>query len=55
MIIHWYDDCVRLTGRWSRLVHHEFEPHDYVQPPTRCTSATAAGSYFELAFTGKTA
>ena len=53
--IHWYDDCVRLTGRWSRLTEDVKEPHDYVQATARYTATTAPGSYFELAFTGKTA
>lgn len=39
MYIHWYDSAVRLTGRWSRNDRN-------------CTTASAPGAYFELAFTG---
>ena len=53
MFIHWYDECVRLTGRWSRLTEDVVEPHAHFNPTARYTATTAAGSYFELAFTGK--
>ena len=52
MFVHWYDDCVRLTGRWSRLREAPTDPHDYVHPGIAAATAGAPGSYFELAFTG---
>lgn len=52
MFIHWYDDCVRLTGRWSRLTKSPQDPKTYIQPPYLATTTTAPGSYFELAFEG---
>ena len=55
MFIHWYDESVRLTGRWSRLNADGKDPHVYMQPTARFTTTTAAGSYFELAFEGKDA
>ena len=53
MFIHWYDPSVRLTGRWSRLEQDAQDPHIFVKPTARYTTATAAGSYFELAFVGE--
>ena len=52
MFVHWYDDCVRLTGRWSRLGKPAQNPKSYIQPPYIATTTTAAGSYFDLAFVG---
>lgn len=55
MFVHWYDPSVRLTGRWSRLAKDGNDPRVFVQPSSAYTTTTAAGSYFELAFEGKTA
>ena len=55
MFIRWNDPCVRLTGRWTRLIEEGSDCHVFVQPPTAHTTTTAAGSYFELAFRGETA
>ena len=55
MFIHWYDPAVRLTGRWSRLAEDGRDAHVFIQPTARFTTATAPGSYFELAFTGENA
>ena len=52
MFINWYDQSVRLTGRWSRNYKPRFDHHIFNQPTTAYTTTTAAGSYFELAFTG---
>lgn len=53
MFIHWYDPAVRLTGRWSRVQAGDADPHRYVNASCDCTTTTAAGSYFELAFSGR--
>ena len=55
MFIHWYDKSVRLTGRWSRLTQPGNDHHLFMQFPTEYTTATAAGSYFELAYEGQMA
>lgn len=55
MFIHWYDPAVRLTGRWTRLSRDGDDCHVFVQPSAACTTTTAAGSYFELAFKGELA
>lgn len=55
MFINWYDKSVRLTGRWSRNYAPRFDYHIFNQPATAYTTTTAAGSYFELAFTGDSA
>jgi len=52
MFINWYDKSVRLTGRWSRNYAPRHDYHIFNQPTTAYTTTTAAGSYFELAFTG---
>ena len=52
MFINWYDKSVRLTGRWSRNYAPRFDYRIFNQPTTAYTTTTAAGSYFELAFTG---
>lgn len=49
MFIPWYSRSVRLTGRWSRT------GMDGAQSPAKITTTTAAGSYFEAAFTGRDA
>jgi len=55
MRINWYDESVRLTGRWSRQEKAAGDMSRYVQTPSAHTTATAPGSYFEAAFKGKTA
>ena len=55
MFIKWNDKAVRLTGRWSRLPEDVTDPHVFVKPTAAYTTATAAGSYFELAFKGDSA
>ncbi len=55
MFIHWNDPAVRLTGRWTRLNQDGADNHIFVQPSAACTTTSAAGSYFELAFRGETA
>ena len=55
MFIRWNDPCVRLTGRWTRLIKENNDCHVYVQPPVAHTTTTAPGSYFELAFKGESA
>lgn len=55
MFFPWYHESVRLTGRWSRLERDGSDPHVFTQPSAQFTTATAAGSYFELAFTGSMA
>jgi len=52
MFIKWSDPSVRLTGRWSRNYEPRFDYHIFNQPTPAYTTTTAAGSYFELAFTG---
>jgi len=52
MFIHWYDKSVRLTGRWSRTYEAKYDYHLYNQHSAQYTTTTAAGSCFELAFTG---
>lgn len=47
MFLPWYSSCVRLSGRWSR--------QESSGVPARFTTATAPGSYFEAAYTGKDA
>lgn len=55
MFVHWYDDSVRLTGRWSRQSADGHDPHVFVQLTAAYTTATAPGSSFELAFKGRSA
>lgn len=53
MFIPWYDDAVRLTGRWSRNTEEGHNPRTHTQATAQYTTTTAAGSYFELAFEGQ--
>lgn len=53
MFIKWNDQAVRLTGRWTRLNDECTDTHHYVKATPAYTTTTAAGSYFELAFTGR--
>lgn len=53
MFIPWYDAAVRLTGRWSHNTENGHDPHVFTQASAKYTTTTAAGSYFELAFMGK--
>ncbi len=55
MFVRWNDPCVRLTGRWTRLIKESADCHIFVQPPVAHTTTTAPGSYFELAFKGESA
>lgn len=55
MMIHWYDPSVRLTGRWSRNLNAPADYHTYDQRCPDYATTTAPGSYFELAFRGRSA
>ena len=55
MFIKWDHPSVRLTGRWSLLESDVTDIHIFVKPTARYTATTAAGSYFELAFSGRMA
>lgn len=55
MFVHWYDECVRLTGRWTRMKEDGKDYHRFVQAVAAYTTTSAPGSYFELAFAGKVA
>ena len=55
MFISWKDEAVRLTGRWSRNYTDVHDTHKHAQETSRFTTTTAAGSYFELAFEGRSA
>ena len=53
MFIPWYSDCVRLTGRWSRISEKASDPHIFVNPDRHSTVTTAPGSYLEAAVKGE--
>ena len=55
MFIPWNHESVRLTGRWSRLSKDQSDPHIFVHASAASAVTTAPGSYFELAFRGKSA
>ena len=55
MFIKWDHEAVRLTGRWSRLREDSTDIHIFNKPTAAYASATATGSYFEMAFIGRMA
>lgn len=55
MFVKWNHESIRLTGRWSRLVENSTDIHISLRPTAEYTTTTAAGSYFEMAFSGRMA
>lgn len=51
--IAWNDSHIRLTGRWSRPDTMEYDVRRFINESPEYTVATAAGSYFELGFSGR--
>jgi len=52
MFVCWNHESVRLTGRWSRNAEEGKNHNTYMQTTAKFTTATAPGSYFEIAFEG---
>ncbi|MDD2648088.1 MAG: GDSL-type esterase/lipase family protein [Eubacteriales bacterium] len=51
--IKWNDAAIRLTGRWSRPDLLGYDSSRFINESPDFTVTTAAGSYFELGFSGR--
>lgn len=55
MFLKWNHEAIRLTGRWTPYNEALGDTHAFLQQDNHSTTTTAAGSYLELAFTGRMA
>ena len=55
MFVKWNHESIRLTGRWTPYNEVLGDAHTLLEQDNHSTTTTAAGSYLELAFTGRMA